>query len=116
MDKEFEILAGLAHESGCDKKQIIAGTWQSNGAFVHATNYCVYEGDLCPRMEMPSGEGYELCEAKHAEANLAKIIEDDDIILGTQIVWVYGHYWACEPCATALKKVGIKEIRVREDI
>lgn len=30
------------------------------------------------------------------------------------IEWVAGHYWACEPCASALKAVGVKEIRVKE--
>ena len=30
------------------------------------------------------------------------------------VAWVSGHYWACEPCAAALKAVGVKEIRVRE--
>jgi deoxycytidylate deaminase len=62
---------------------------------------------------MPSGQGYELCKANHAEANLAKAMKER----GEQsdgIAWVAGHYWACEPCAAALKDVGVKEIRMRE--
>ena len=105
---EFEMLAAVLPQSGCAKKQIAAGTYV-DGVFVTATNRCEFSGEVCPRLNMPSGQGYELCHALHAEHNLAQAITKSD-----GIAWVFGHYWACEPCASELKQRGVKEIRVRE--
>jgi deoxycytidylate deaminase len=111
-DKEFSCLFMKLPESRCDKKHTASGTY-SKGFFYHATNFCEHEGETCPRLNMSSGVGYELCKAHHAEANLA----EDFIKLGIRsdgIAWLVGHYWICEPCATALKSIGVKEIRIME--
>jgi deoxycytidylate deaminase len=112
MSKEFEILFLKLHTSGCAKKQIAAGTYV-NGQFIFAVNTCEFEGDVCPRLHLPSSSGYELCKALHAEWQLVQELS----LSGARsdgIAWVAGHYWACEPCASALKTVGVKEIIVRE--
>lgn len=114
-DREvFQLLKAFAGQSGCAKKQIVAGTYVAQGGFLYATNYCDFEGEQCPRLDMPSGEGYHLCQAHHAEARLAEKIKQFELI--TDVAWVYGHYWACEPCASALKNIGIRELRIRETI
>lgn len=119
MDKEFQMLAdrdfaglGLV----CKKKDIRAGTYV-NGKFIVAKNFCAYvaPADPCLREGMPSGMGYELCGSNHAEANLAEMLEVGPF-KSDGIAWVLGHYYACEPCAKALKEVGVKEIRVRESL
>lgn len=112
MDKEFVLLAAELAKSGCAKKQIAAGTYVE-GVWTVAVNSCDYQGSQCPRLALPSGIGYELCQARHAEATLAAQIKN---AAGRSdgIAWVFGHYWACEPCASALKSIGVKEIRVRE--
>lgn len=109
---EFPFLFKQLATSGCAKKQTAAGTYVDN-LLIFAVNYCEYQGDNCPRLNMPSGQGYELCKANHAEANLAAKIKASGK-MSDGIAWVAGHYWACEPCASALKAVGVKEIRVRE--
>lgn len=109
---EFEILSTELHWSGCAKKQIAAGTYV-NGAFWSAVNTCEFEGSVCPRLDMPTGQGYELCTARHAEARLAARMQQEGV-KSDGIAWVFGHYYACEPCASALKSVGVTEIRVRE--
>lgn len=109
---EFKILSEELHWSGCAKKQIAAGTyWQ--GIFLYEVNTCKFEGDVCPRLSMPTGQGYELCQATHAEARLAARMKREGIV-SDGVAWVFGHYYACEPCASALKSVGVVEIRVRE--
>lgn len=109
---EFELLREELPKSGCAKKQIAAGTYV-NGEFVTAVNSCDYQGLSCPRLLMPSGVGYDLCKANHAEATLTADLTQRGLV-SDGIAWVYAHYWACEPCASALKTVGVKEIRVRE--
>lgn len=111
---EFPFLFRQLRHSGCAKKQIAAGTYV-NGIFLWAVNRCDYDGPDCPRLGMPSGKGYDLCQAHHAEAELVeKIMSRIPCEPSDGIAWVAGHYWACEPCAALLKKIGVKEIRVRE--
>lgn len=123
MDHEFTILNNILDQSGCDKKQVAAGCYiQANGIifdepFVYATNSCKHEGVSCPRINLPSGEGYDLCRAKHAE--IALIDKVNNMTKGLDVwyvpvVWVYGHYYACEQCASALKSMGVEEVRIRE--
>lgn len=111
MHEYIKLFAAMAN-SGCSKKQTACGTYV-NGEWVQAVNFCEYQGDSCPRIGMPSGQGYELCRAHHAEANLAlKIAHECKRSDG--IAWLTGHYWACEPCAAALKEIGVREIRIME--
>ena len=111
MSDEFEVLELSLADSGCDKRQVAAGTYV-NGLFHVATNRCDHEGDVCPRLGMPTGEGYHLCEATHAEEVLIQHL----LSIGCEsdgIVWVVGHYYVCEPCAKMLKNCGVQEFRVR---
>jgi deoxycytidylate deaminase len=109
---EFIVLSEELRWSGCAKKQIAAGTY-CQGIFLYEVNTCTFDGDVCPRLEMPTGQGYELCHATHAEARLAARMKREGIV-SDGVAWVFGHYYACEPCAAALKSVGVTEIRVRE--
>lgn len=109
---EFEFLFSKLSESKCAKKQTAAGTYV-NGIFFHATNHCEFDGEVCPRMNMPSGVGYELCKAHHAEANLASVLADSGC-KSDGVLWLVGHYWACEPCASAVKAIGVSELRIKE--
>lgn len=112
MDREFSMLDHHRAWSGCSKKSIAAGTY-CDGVFIHAVNYCEYAGPTCPRLDLPTGVGYDLCKARHAEANLAdKFLAEG--LRSDGVAWVFGHYYACEPCAVALQNIGVREIRIRE--
>jgi deoxycytidylate deaminase len=111
--QEFDLLFVLLGTSGCAKKQIAAGTYV-NGRFVWAVNHCVFAGEQCPRLNVPSGQGYELCTAHHAEQNLAELLKAKGQ-RSDGVLWVAGHYWACEPCARAMKEMGVTELRIKEN-
>lgn len=112
METEFQLLFQKLSESGCAKKQTGAGTYV-NGVFHSAFNFCEFIGDVCPRLNMQSGTGYELCKAQHAEANLAEKLKSMGAV-SDGVLWLVGHYWACEPCASVVKAIGVKELRIRE--
>lgn len=112
MDTEFEWLKKYQVLSACGKKKIASGTWVFD-EFFWTVNSCEHEGLVCPRLNLPTGVGYDLCKANHAESVLvSRLLNTGRKSNG--IAWVFGHYYACEPCATALKNIGVKEIRVRE--
>ena len=66
----------------------------------------------CKRENYPTGEGYELCEdcqyTNHAEYNAIKKSEGD--IRGAEM-YIFGHYYICEPCKEITKKFGISRLR-----
>ncbi len=114
---EFERLKAVLPQSGCAKKQVACGTYV-NGEWRWQVNKCIFAGSTCPRINLPSGVGYDLCEALHAEARLvaARLVAElkQEGVQSDGIAWVFSHYWACEPCASSLKSIGVQEIRVRE--
>lgn len=111
---EFKILSDGLENSGCAKKKIGAATYV-NGVLFTAFNSCQFEGDGCPRLNLPTWVGYELCKATHAEETLATLLREMECT-SDGVAWVFGHYYACEPCASALKVIGVKEIRIMEEL
>ena len=88
-----------------------AGNGFSRGKQVH----------ICPRLvlECPTGVGYELCHLHdppgHAEQMLLKRVREQGMDPQGADVYLYGHWWACEPCWTALIAAGVRDLYVVDD-
>lgn len=80
------------------------------GAYVH----------ICPRVvaESKSGEGYDLCHHHdpdgHAEAMAIVDAKSREVDLTGADAYMYGHFWACQPCWDKMLAVGIKDLYVLE--
>lgn len=77
-----------------------------------ATNYVNNAQPTCPRGDMPTGVGYELCrtvcdQQGHAEINALAIAKHH---AAGATLYLQGHTYACEPCKAAAKAAGIVEI------
>ncbi len=76
---------------------------------------------VCPRivLECPTGTGYDLCTLHdspgHAEAMAVKVAAEKGIDIVGADVYMYGHWWACEPCWNALIAAGIRDVYVTAD-
>jgi len=76
---------------------------------------------ICPRivLDVPSGTGYDLCSLHdapgHAEQMAVKLAAEQGIDLAGADAYMYGHWWACEPCWNALIGAGIRDLYVAED-
>ncbi len=76
---------------------------------------------VCPRIvkECPSGQGYDLCDLHdalgHAEPMLIMTAREAGIDPTGADVYMYGHWWACEPCWNTLIKAGIQDLYVTDD-
>lgn len=79
------------------------------------------EVHVCPRVveECPSGTGYELCSLHdspgHAEQMAVKKAQEQGVDISGADAYMYGHWWACEPCWDALLSSGIKDLYVLHD-
>lgn len=76
---------------------------------------------VCPRvvLECPSGTGYDLCTLHdapgHAEQMAVKTAAEQGIDIVGADAYMYGHWWACEPCWNALIGAGIRDLYVADD-
>lgn len=79
------------------------------------------ENHICPRivLECKSGEGYDLCQVHdppgHSEPELVKAMREAGIETEGADAYMYGHWWACEPCWKALTDAGFRDLYVAED-
>ncbi len=79
------------------------------------------ENHICPRivLECKSGEGYELCHVHdppgHSEPQLVKAMQEAGIDTQGADAYMYGHWWACEPCWKALMDAGFRDLYVTDD-
>lgn len=76
---------------------------------------------VCPRivLDVPSGTGYDLCTLHdapgHAEQMAVKVAQEHGVDLAGADAYLYGHWWACEPCWNALIEAGIRHLYVTDD-
>ena len=81
----------------------------ANGSDYHKTHGCerVKRG-------IPTGEGYELCEGCHPKNHSEPSAIQDAQKRGFQTkdadLYLWGHWWACEPCWGAIIAAGIKNL------
>lgn len=111
---EFEHLRMMViHGSTCQKRSVAAGCYVGE-KFITALNHCEHTGNVCPRMELGSGDQPSLCSSTHAEMGLLNRLKTMDLDILPSIVWIYGHYYACQSCAKALADFGIRELRIKQ--
>lgn len=76
---------------------------------------------VCPRIvqECPSGTGYDLCNLHdspgHAEAMLMQVATEQGIDPSGGDVYLYGHWWCCQPCWGAMIEQGIRDVYLLEN-
>jgi len=79
------------------------------------------EMHICPRivLECPSGVGYELCDVHdppgHSEPQLVRAMQEAGIETEGADAYMFGHWWACEPCWKALIDAGFRDLYVTDD-
>lgn len=99
--------------NGPCKKQIVTATIvTADGRRFVGTNDCETPQEVCPRADMPSGVGYELCKSVcnqtgHAEINALRAAGPG---LSDATLYLEGHTYACDHCKEMCKSCGIKEI------
>lgn len=86
----------------------------ANGSDYHDNNDCerVIQGSK-------SGEGYELCEGCHPKNHSEPSAILDAINKGQDVknadLYLWGHWWCCEPCWNSMISAGIKNVYLLEN-
>jgi hypothetical protein len=144
-----DIRASLRN-SNCVKTKTAAAVVKDGVIISMGNNLCSPNGyqygdvlQICPRMEIKTGQNYELCSPIHAEvmASLhirrdrpqtelaefaghlvaseerirAAFTEEELVQLRGAQLYLVGHYWACDGCVRFLSVVGIPKENIRFD-
>lgn len=89
-----------------DNKIIGSG---ANGSDYHTTHGCDRK-----KQNMPTGVGYELCEGchpkNHSEPRAIQNAKDNGYDTKGADLYLWGHFWCCEPCMNAIISGGIRDV------
>ena len=95
----------------CAKQETIA-IIENHGRYWIGSNWCNNSQDICPRSNMKTGEGYELCRSICNQDYHAEV--DACIKAGTNakggILYLLGHTYCCDNCKEIMNNFGIREV------
>ena len=112
-----------AQERSLDRNQSTGSVVVKNGEIIgRGTNGSDYhEKNGCERVRrgIPTGQSYELCEGCHPKNHSEPRAIADARAQGHNPsgadLYLWGHWWACEPCWNAMKEAGIDKVYLLED-
>lgn len=85
----------------------------ANGSDYHLTHECERV-----KQHIPSGQGYELCEGchpkNHGEQSAIHDAEAKGVDTHGADLYLWGHWWCCEPCWNAMIAAGIRQVYLLE--
>lgn len=98
----------------CAKQQVFCTLVHPDGRRWVGTNHCRTPQHVCPRADMPSGQGYELCKSVCNQKGHAEIVALRMAGANARgcIAYVEGHTYACESCRKALEDAGVLGVSI----
>lgn len=96
----------------CAKQETIAIIECLNGKYYIGTNYCDNAQEECPRKDLPTGVGYELCRVicrQNAHAEVDACFQAGFNARGGTL-YLLGHTYCCEDCTKVMNDFGITNV------
>lgn len=84
-------------------------TRAANGSTYHETHECERV-----RQNIPTGQGYELCEGCHPKNHAERRAVESARDPAGSDVYLWGHWWACESCWRAMIDAGVQNLYLLE--
>jgi deoxycytidylate deaminase len=123
-DNEYmQAARDYAREHSLDKtmpnSSVIVKDGQIIGRGANGSDYHEKHGCERVRLGIPTGQGYELCEGcspkNHGEPRaIADAVKHGNDTQGADL-YLWGHWWCCEPCWQAMQSAGIRQVYLLED-
>jgi len=89
------------------------------GMGANGSNYHELHGCERIKQNIPTGQGYELCEGcspkNHGEPKAIKNARDLGNDTNGTDLYLWGHWWCCEPCWDEMIKAGINNVYLLEN-
>lgn len=122
-DNEFmQAAQKFCADNSLDKAVPTGSAVVKDGAVIGlGANGSTYHQDhVCERVRrgIPTGQGYELCEGCHPKNHsepraIADAIQHGHDTQGSSL-YLWGHWWCCEPCWSSILKAGIDKVYLLE--
>lgn len=111
-DRAKDTLVYPSHGAGPCAKQTTIAVIESNGTFYVGSNWCNTPQQTCPRKDLPSGVGYELCKSvcnqnAHAEVDACQKAGKN---ANGGTLYLVGHTYCCDNCKSVMAAYGIKDV------
>ena len=93
----------------CAKQLVTATVVAKDGRRFVGTNACAKPQVVCPRGDMPTGHGYELCASvceQQGHAEVQALRAAGSAAVGAT-VYLQGHDYGCNSCIAALRAAGV---------
>jgi deoxycytidylate deaminase len=123
-DNQYMVMAkDYAREYSLDKHMPNSSILVLNGEVVgrgaNGSDYHEKHGCERVRLGIPTGQSYELCEGcspkNHGEPRaIADAAARGNDTHGADL-YLWGHWWCCEPCWKAMQEAGIQTVYLLED-
>ncbi|MEX2054056.1 MAG: deaminase [Candidatus Colwellbacteria bacterium] len=122
-DNEYLVAAKeYARENSLDKTMPTGSVVVKEGKIIGISgNGSEYHNDNeCERVKLniPTGEGYELCEGCHPNNHSESRAVRDAMAKGYDPkgsdLYLWGHWWCCEPCWSAMEEAGVSNVYLME--
>lgn len=99
----------------CAKQETIA-IIENRGQYWIGTNWCQTAQTECPRKDMETGVGYELCKSVchqnyHAEVDACR---KSDYFAKGGTLYLLGHTYCCNSCKRVMETYGIAKVVIGE--
>ncbi|MBT3418882.1 MAG: hypothetical protein HN726_00755 [Candidatus Magasanikbacteria bacterium] len=86
----------------------------ANGSTYHDEHGCERR-----RQNIPTGQGYELCEGchpkNHGEPSALRDAKEKGVDPTGADLYLWGHWWCCEPCWNMMIDAGINNVYLLEN-
>ena len=84
------------------------------GAGANGSNYHKQHGCARKAQNIPTGEGYELCEGCHPKNHAEQTALANCADPTNADCYLWGHWWCCQSCWNAMIQSGIKNVYLPE--
>lgn len=119
MQAAFEAARDNSHDVTMPTGSVIVLDGEIIGRGANGSDYHKANGCERVRRGIPTGQGYELCEGchphNHSEPRAIVDALESNHKLDGAVLYLWGHWWCCEPCWNAMINVGISKAVLLEN-
>lgn len=101
----------------CAKQVVRATLVAADGEVFIGENSCLNPQDVCPRGDMPSGQGYELCKSvcqQEGHAEVMAILKAGRKAEGA-CIYLDGHTYFCQSCQNTASSAGVLSLKLTKE-
>lgn len=122
MQEAMKAAKELAWDTGYETSTPVGAVWVKNGKVIfregNGSDYHIKNGCERKKLGIVGGQ-YELCPGcsykVHCEAKAYEHAKKQNIDLQGSDIYMFGHFWCCEPCCKAMDEAGVKDFYLLEN-